>query len=457
MPRTADMAPRIVVVGAGIVGACCAAYLKREGHAVTLLEAEAPAAGASSGNAGALSPGSCIPLAMPGMVWDVPKWLTNPDGPLVVRPSYALQALPWLVRFVAAGRAHRIDAIADALHALHSPVYDSYQPLLQASGAGNLVRQSGSLVVYRQPSGLEFAMAGWQMRRDRGIDFEVLDRKALHDLVPALAPDFACAVFLPQHGYVADPQALVVKLVDHFRASGGEFVIGRARQIVRVGRDIAIGLDDGRTVDADRIVVAAGAWSKTLLSEFDITVPLETQRGYHLHLPQPRIDLPLPVSFSDSKFYATPMAGGLRLAGTVEFARAAAPPDFKRARRLGAIAEKWLPGLSLDGAREWMGRRPCTPQFAADDRRRAERAPHRSGIRSWPQWHDQRADHGSPRRRSDRRPQAVHRSGAIPAGSLLKSRHPGPRRRPKMPIASCCLLWSTGRRCCTLLVSEFNH
>jgi D-amino-acid dehydrogenase len=361
MPTTANKAPRIVVVGAGIVGACCAAYLRREGHAVTLLEAEAPAAGASSGNAGALSPGSCIPLATPGMLWDVPKWLTDPDGPLVVRPSYALQAMPWLMKFVAAGRADRLNAIADALHALHSPVYDSYQPLLQASGAGNLVRQSGQLVVYRQRSGLESSMKWWQMRRERGISFEILDQRALHDMVPALAPDFACAVHQPQHGYVVDPQALVVKLVDHFRASGGELVSGRAHQIARNGAGMTIRLDDGRTLDADRIVVAAGAWSKSLLAGFGISIPLETQRGYHLHLPRPGVELPVPVSFSDSKFYATPMAGGLRLAGTVEFASPSTPPNFKRARRLGTIAEKWLPGLALDGAREWMGRRPCLP------------------------------------------------------------------------------------------------
>lgn len=361
MPTSTNTAPRIVVVGAGIVGACSAAYLKREGYAVTLLEAEAPAAGASSGNAGALSPGSCIPLATPGMLWDVPKWLTDPDGPLVVRPSYALQAMPWLLRFIAAGRANRIDAIANALHALHSPVYDSYQPLLQASGAGNLVRQSGSLVVYRQRSALESAMSGWQMRRDRGISFDVLEQKALHDIAPALAPDFTCAVLQPDHGYVVDPRVLVVKLVDHFRASGGELVTGRAQRIVRGGAGISIHLDGGRTIETDRIVVAAGAWSKTLLSGFGVNVPLETQRGYHLHLPQPGIDLPMPVSFSESKFYATPMAGGLRLAGTVEFASASAPPNYKRARRLGAIAEKWLPGLALEGASEWMGRRPCLP------------------------------------------------------------------------------------------------
>jgi D-amino-acid dehydrogenase len=361
MSKSPNPVPRIVIVGAGIVGACCAAYLRREGYAVTLLEAERPAAGASSGNAGALSPGSCIPLATPGMMWDVPKWLTDPDGPLVVRPSYALQALPWLTRFIAAGSESRIPAIVDALHALHSPVYDSYQPLLQASGAGNLIRQTGSLVVYRQRSGLESSMRWWQMRKDRGISYDVLDQKALHDIVPALSSDLACAVYQPQHGYVVDPRALVVKLVDHFLATGGALVTGRAQRIVRNGSGLAIVLDDGRTIEGDRIVVAAGAWSKTLLAGLGITVPLETQRGYHLHLPRPSVELPMPVSFSDSKFYATPMADGLRLAGTVEFARPSAPPDYKRARRLGGLAGKWLPGLNVDGATEWMGRRPCTP------------------------------------------------------------------------------------------------
>ena len=361
MSKKESAATRIVVVGAGIVGACCAAYLRREGHDVTILEADEPAAGASRGNAGALSPGSCIPLSMPGVLKDVPGWITDPDGPLVVRPSYALQALPWLLRFVASGRASRINAIADALHALHNPVYDSYQPLLQASGAGNLIRHSGQIVLYRKRSSLESGMSSWQMRKDRGNRFEVLDQKAVHDLVPALAPEFECAVFQPQHGYVVDPQALVTKLIDHFRASGGKLVVGRAIGLKRTGDGVAIALEGGLSLETDRAVIAAGAWSKSLLSGFGLSVPLESQRGYHLHLPDPGIDLALPVSFSDGKFYATPMASGLRLAGTVEFAGPSAPPDFRRARRLGAIARNWLPGLNVDGASEWMGRRPCTP------------------------------------------------------------------------------------------------
>ena len=354
-------APSIVVVGAGIVGACCAAYLRREGHYVTLLEADEPAAGASRGNAGALSPGSCIPLSMPGMLKDVPGWLMDRNGPLIVRPSYFLQAMPWLLRFVAAGRADRIPPIVDALHALHSPVFDSYMPLLQAAGAEYLIRRTGCLIVYRHRRGLESAMGGWKLRQDRGVDFEILDQKAIHDLVPALANKFEHAVFQPQHGYLADPQSLVQRIVHHFTACGGELFTGRAARVEPRSDVLTIRLEDGRRLDADRIVIAAGAWSKPLLTGLDLSVPLETQRGYHLHLPAPGIELSLPVSFADGKFYATPMEHGLRLAGTVEFARHWAKPDYRRARHLGTMATEWLPGLQLAGASEWMGRRPCTP------------------------------------------------------------------------------------------------
>jgi len=353
--------PRIVVVGAGIVGACCAAYLVREGYSVTMLEAEEPAAGASRGNAGALSPGSCIPLSMPGMLKDVPRWLMDRNGPLVIRPSYFLQSLPWLLRFLAAGQPERIPAIVDALHALHSPVFDSYKPILEAAGAQSLVRQSGCIVVYRSRKGLDSSMGGWKMRQDRGITFEILDRSGIRDLVPALADKFECAVLQPEHGYVTNPHSLVLRIVEYVTGSGGTLRNGRVVGIEQHDRAVSVRLENGERLEADRVIVAAGAWSKPLVKALGLSVPLETQRGYHLHLPSPGIELPLPVSFVDAKFYATPMEHGIRLAGTVEFARPSAEPDYARARQLGTLASNWLPGLQLTGATEWMGRRPCLP------------------------------------------------------------------------------------------------
>ncbi|HEX5128290.1 MAG TPA: FAD-dependent oxidoreductase, partial [Usitatibacter sp.] len=127
------MSGGVVVIGAGIVGVCCASYLRRDGHEVTLVERAGPGEGTSKGNAGALSPGSCVPLAMPGIVRKVPGWLTDPEGPLRIRPAYLPRALPWLLRFVRSARPARVAEISDALRALHRHVFDCYEPLVRAA------------------------------------------------------------------------------------------------------------------------------------------------------------------------------------------------------------------------------------------------------------------------------------------------------------------------------------
>lgn len=356
-----DRQGEIVIIGAGIVGACCAAYLALEGRRVVVVDAEEPGCGASYGNAGALSPGSCLPLSMPGILRKVPSWLLRRDGPLVVRPGYALKALPWLARFVAAGRISRVESIADALRALHAPTHDCYRPLIEAAGASSLVRRTGSLVVYRTAESFSSGSFDRKMRRERGARFEVLDAPDIAELVPALGSQFAKAILQSDHGFVANPKALTVKLLGVALARGGRLIRGRATAIAEDGEGVRIRLASGEPVSGRHVVIATGAWSGKLLKPLAIRVPLESQRGYHLHLSDPGIELPLPVSFSEAKFYATPMSNGLRLAGTVEFAGLDAAPDYRRARQVGAMAERWFPGLNLQASTHWMGHRPCLP------------------------------------------------------------------------------------------------
>ena len=125
---------KVIVVGAGIVGICSASYLLRDGHDVVLVDSEGPGEGCSKGNAGALSPGSCIPLSGPGVWSKIPGWLSDPLGPLRIRPSYLPTALPWLIRFALAGRHGRIAGLADALRVLHANTFENYAPLLANAG-----------------------------------------------------------------------------------------------------------------------------------------------------------------------------------------------------------------------------------------------------------------------------------------------------------------------------------
>src|SRR3954452_15183751 len=194
-----------------------------------------PAAGASQGNAGALSPGSCVPLALPGVLRKAPSWLFDPDGPLVVRPAYLLQALPWLLRFVANARPARVRSAADALRALHKDVFAFYAPLVRDSGCANLLRRTGTLTLYASAGALERSKGEWEMRSSRGARVEFLRGPEIGQLQPGLSEAYEHAVFLPEHGYVADPKRLVTLLAEAFQHSGGRLIKGLVTQIARSG------------------------------------------------------------------------------------------------------------------------------------------------------------------------------------------------------------------------------
>ena len=351
---------RIVVIGAGIVGVCCAAYLRRDGHDVTLVEREAPGAGASKGNAGALSPGSCVPLAVSGVFGKIPGWLMDSQGPLTIRPSYLLKAAPWLLQFALSARPDRVARIADGLRALHRHVFECYEPLVRAAGCASLIRRTGVLTVYRSEAAFAASRGEWDIRRERGAELRAVSGAELRSFEPALDAAFTHGMVSPDHGYVANPHRLVQSLAAQFVADDGRLERANARGLRTTGEVVTVELEQGELA-ADRVVIAAGAHSGSLTRSLGLRLPLETQRGYHVTLTDPGFEPRIPVASSEGKFYATPMEEGLRVAGTVEFAGLEAPPDFRRARRLLDQVRELYPHVRVERFTEWMGHRPCMP------------------------------------------------------------------------------------------------
>ena len=352
---------KVCVIGAGIVGMSSASYLLRDGHEVVLIDRDEPGEGCSKGNAGALSPGSCIPLSSPDVLRNVPKWLFDPGGPLHIRPAYFLRAIPWLARFVAAGRAHRIDALADALRSLNRNTFENYAPLVANTGCADLIRNTGSLVVFKTERGFDGSKREWDIRGARQVRQQRLDARALSDLVPNLSPEYRHGILLPDHGYVADPHRLTNVLAETFVRDGGKIMRSAVSRIEPLAGGITRLHTDGATIDAEKVVLAAGAWSARLLAPLGVSVPLETQRGYHIMVANANQMPSLPVVSADAKVYATPMEHGLRFAGTVEFAGLEAAPDYRRADALVPLAKDMFPGLEIDTVTRWMGHRPCLP------------------------------------------------------------------------------------------------
>ena len=268
--------------------------------------------------------------------------------------------LPWL-RFVRASTPARVAAISTALSAMAAKAFDDYGPLLEDADAADLISRQGYMVVLGRESQLEDMGRELAIKRGLGIPFEILDADAARRMVPAIGPGVHKALYYPSVGHVLDPGALSARLARCLVSRGGSLLEERATGF-EVGADgvSAVGTVGGLR-SADMVVVAAGAWSKPLAAELGSPVPLDTERGYHVMIPEPGIDSRLPVVSADLRFCMTPMAKGLRLAGTVEFAGLDAPADMDRAERMKRHARRMFPDLRTDGATTWMGRRPSMP------------------------------------------------------------------------------------------------
>ena len=364
MPGKTSTSPHVVIIGAGVVGACCATYLQQQGARVTLLDRQAPGdEGASSfGNAGVLASASFVPTPAPGMLGKVPGWLIRDDGPLSVRWSYLPRLLPWLLRFLrAGGDADHQRKAADALAALHASTFALHSRLAREAGVPGLVAPVEYLHAYGSEKLYAEAGHGLALLRERGVDFEILERGALREAEPDLAPHYVRGVRIGGQGRTLDPSRLVRARVDRVVADGGAFRLAEVSDVeVVAGRVRAVRTGEG-AIAGDAFVLSAGAFSRRLSDRLGLDLPLDTERGYHVTFPDPGVRVSHVVMEAGGKFVANPMAMGLRFAGTVELGGLDAPPNPRRAAAIRRLARRMYPGLRLEGATQWMGRRPSMP------------------------------------------------------------------------------------------------
>lgn len=350
-----------IVIGAGVAGMSAALYLQRAGVQVAVIDPLPPAGGASFGNAGLLSPDTAVPIALPGMLRKVPGWLIDPLGPLSVRPSYFPRALPWLLRWIEAGRLNRVMAISDGMRALHRGSLDCWKELLGAELYGGLIRPAGQVQVWEGDADTANAQVERQVRERHGIKAEALTQDDLRQMFPGIAREVTRGLLVPGNGYTVSPQRSVRTLGELFRQEGGALINERAMKLIPRDGGGWMVMTNTANRSADHVVVATGAWSRQLLDPLGVKVALETERGYHAMIFDPEVTPALPISNKTRAFGVTPMEDGLRVAGTVEIAGLDAPPNEERAKILVGHAKRMFPGLSGEKVRYWMGFRPSTP------------------------------------------------------------------------------------------------
>ncbi|NVJ97982.1 MAG: FAD-binding oxidoreductase [Alphaproteobacteria bacterium] len=350
----------IAVVGAGVIGTTTALELQAAGYDVMLIDRKGVAAECSFGNAGHLAVEHIFPLSSPATIAQVPRMLLAPNGPLSIRWQYLPKLMPWLLKFLWAGRPAQVARGTKAISALNEQALTAYRSLDARFGLDGLLHEDGTLVVYESDKGIEGAHKEQGALAEFGVETEFLESTALKDFDPALNPALKGALRFPGSAHVGDPARLVRKLASHFVRLGGRIERQEVRTIeAEISRTI-LATNTGR-VRTRALVVASGAWSHHLARQLGYKAPLETERGYHLMLSEPTRSPRVPTTFAERRFVATPMEQGLRLAGRVELGGLQLPARDAQANALMPLGRDLLPGLDAAETSPWMGFRPTLP------------------------------------------------------------------------------------------------
>lgn len=303
-----------------------------------------------------------LPLASPGILRQAPRWLLDPLGPLSLRARYAPAMLPWLWRFWRASRPARVAASTRAQAALLAQSAAEWPGLLRLAGAEGQLRDGGNLHLYDGGAQWRAAQAGWEQRAAHGVAFQRLEgADAIAALQPGLDPALRHAVFVPHWQTVDDPLQLCRSLASAFLARGGRLARASAQALQPDARGLLLQLHDGSLLLTQRMLLCAGPWSHRLAASIGEHFPLETERGYNTTLPAGAFALQRQLTFPGHGFVVTPIGGGVRVGGAVEFAGLEAAPNYARADAMLAKARRFLPGLRTEGGTQWMGCRPSLP------------------------------------------------------------------------------------------------
>ena len=352
---------KIGIIGAGIQGISNALFLQKKGFNVTIFDRDEPGSPAASyGNAGHFSPYASVPINRPDVLTDVPAMLLSSTGPLALKWNYVPKMIPWFLQFIRNCTTKRMMHTAKNMHQILDLALPAYDELFDDIELGGLVEKKGILYIWNDQN-LKSRELEINIRNELGVDQQEVTPKEIHDLEPNIKPIYHGGVYY-QHGrHARNPKKILLKLYDLFLKKGGKFLKMNIKDI---------NFDDEKPVIKaetqsflfDKIVIACGSFSKKLTDNLDEKIPLDTERGYHVHFKDCDHLLSRPVIFQNRGFGITPMEQGLRVVGTVEFGGLDNPLSKSRVKNLINNA-KYMMGDLPEHEDEWLGFRPTLPDY----------------------------------------------------------------------------------------------
>ena len=351
---------KIGIIGAGIQGVSNALYLQKKGFQVTLFDRDEPGNSATYGNAGHFSPYASVPLNRPDILADIPAMLLSSRGPVALKWNYVPKMIPWFLKFIINCTNKNMMHTAKNMHQILDLALPAFDELFDEVDISGLVENKGIMYFWNDQN-LKSRELEIRIRNELGVKQQLLSPKEIHDLEPNIKPVYHGGVYYDYARHARDPKKILIKLFENFLKKGGKYLKLNINGLDFDGEKPVARTEIQRFV-FDKLVIACGAFSKKLTDKLYENIPLDTERGYHIHFKDCDHLISRPVIYSNRAFGMTPMEQGLRVVGTVEFGGLKNPLSKTRIKNLIDNAKELLDGLP-EHEDEWLGFRPSLPDF----------------------------------------------------------------------------------------------
>jgi glycine/D-amino acid oxidase-like deaminating enzyme len=289
--------------------------------------------------------------------------LLNSKGPLALKWNYAIKMIPWFLKFIKNCSTEKMMHTAKYMHQILDLAIPAYDELFQDIDVSELIESKGILYFWTNKD-LKSRELEIKVRNKLGVKQQLLTPDEIHDLEPNIKRIYHGGILYPDARHARNPKKILLKLFDLFRSKGGKFEKKNVQSVSFTSDNKPIIKTDLNSYNFDKAVIACGAFSKKLTDQVNEKIPLETERGYHVHFKGYDHLLSRPVIFLNRGFGITPMEQGLRVVGTVEFGGLKNPASKKRISNLINNAKYLLPELKDQKHEdEWLGFRPTLPDF----------------------------------------------------------------------------------------------
>ncbi len=353
---------KIGIIGAGIQGVCNALFLQKKGHQVTIFDRVEPGNQAASyGNAGHFSPYASVPMNRPDIITDVPAMLLSSTGPLALKWNYVPKMIPWFFKFLKNCSTKNMMHTAKYMHQILDLALPAYDELFEEIDLSGLVENKGIIYIWNDQN-LKSRELEINIRKEIGAEQQLLNKKEIHDLEPNIKNIYHAGVLYKKARHARNPGKIWIKLFENFIKKGGKFLKLNIKDLNFDENNPVIRSETQRFI-FDKLVISCGAFSKKLTDKLHENIPLDTERGYHIHFKGFDHLISRPVVFQNRGFGMTPMEQGLRVVGTVEFGGLENPISKSRIKNLIDNAKYLLDGLPDKHDDEWLGFRPTLPDY----------------------------------------------------------------------------------------------